>query len=66
MAFKEPNINKQAAAVLTTDVALKIPETLNIIRNPGNATTHNSIMVSIRLGLLTNYGIKKHKIKIHK
>jgi hypothetical protein len=35
MAPKEPKISKQAAAVLTRDITLIIPETLEIIRKPG-------------------------------
>jgi hypothetical protein len=35
MAPKEHKISKQAAAVLTRDITLIIPETLEIIRKPG-------------------------------
>jgi hypothetical protein len=43
MASKEPKIRRQPAAGTTTDIALTIPDTLEIIRNPGNATTQSVI-----------------------
>jgi hypothetical protein len=42
MASKGPTITKQAASV-TMDITLTIPETLEIIRNPGNATSQRVI-----------------------
>jgi hypothetical protein len=38
MAPKETQKRKQAAAGTTTDITLTIPETLEIIRKPRNAT----------------------------
>jgi hypothetical protein len=35
MVSKQPKISKETAAVLTTNITLRIPETLNIIRKPG-------------------------------
>ena len=39
MASKEPKICKQAAAGTTRHITFTIPETLEITRNPGNATS---------------------------
>ena len=41
-----------------------IPETLEIIRKPGSATSQNVIMAKYKIGLLTIYGTKKHKENI--
>jgi len=46
MAPKEPKISKQAAAGTTRDITLTIPETLEIIRKPGNATCQTVIMAA--------------------
>jgi hypothetical protein len=61
MAPKEPKISKQAAAGTTTDITLTIPETLEIIRKPGNATCQSVIMPTYKIELLTIYGTIKHK-----
>jgi hypothetical protein len=39
--------NKQAPAGTTKDITLTIPETLVIIRKPGNATSRNATSQSI-------------------
>jgi hypothetical protein len=62
MAPKEPKISKQAAAGITRNITF--PETTEIIRKPGNATSQSVIMAAYKIGLLTIYGIKKHKGKI--
>jgi hypothetical protein len=54
MAPKEPKISKQAAAGTTRHITLTIPEILEIIRKPGNATIQNVIMATSNTGLLTN------------
>ena len=46
------------------DKTLTIPETLEIIRKPGNATSQSVIMAAYNTGVLNIYGIKKHKEKI--
>jgi hypothetical protein len=56
----EPKISKQAAAVLTRDITLTIPETLETFRKHGSATSQSVIMAAYKIGLLTIYGIKKH------
>jgi hypothetical protein len=53
MAPKEQKICKQAAAVKTMDIALTIPETLEIIRKPGNVTCQTVIVAAYNMGLLT-------------
>jgi hypothetical protein len=64
MAPKEPTISKQAAAGTTRHVTFTIPETLQIIWKPGNATSQNVIMAAYKIGLLTIYGVKKHDKKL--
>jgi len=54
---------KLGAAVLTRDITLIIPETLEIIRKPVSATSQSVIKSANNTGLLNNYGIKKHNIK---
>jgi hypothetical protein len=44
MAFKKPKISKQAAAGKTKHITLSIPETREIIRRPGIATSQSIIM----------------------
>jgi hypothetical protein len=44
---------KQAAAVKTREITLTIPETLEIIRKPGNVTCQTVIMAAYKIGLLT-------------
>ena len=63
MASTEPTISKQRAAGTIRDITLTIPETLEIIREPGSATSHSIIMAKYDIGFSTNYGIKKHKKK---
>jgi hypothetical protein len=43
---QKPKIRKQAAAGATTDITLTIPETLEIIRKPGNAICQSVIMTA--------------------
>jgi hypothetical protein len=64
MAPKEHKINKQAAAGITRDITLTIPETTEIIRKLGNATSQSVIMAANKIGLMTIYGMEKHKGKI--
>jgi len=61
MASTEPKISKQAVAGKTRIITLTIPETLEIIRKPGIVTNHSIIMAAYKIGLLNNYGIKKHR-----
>jgi hypothetical protein len=61
MASIEPKINKLGAAVITKDITLTIPETLEVIRKPVSTTRHSIIMAAYKIGLLTIYGTKKHK-----
>jgi hypothetical protein len=63
MAPKESKICKQAAAGTTRHITLTIPETIEIIRKPGSATSQNSIMAAYNTGCLTNYDIRKHNKK---
>jgi hypothetical protein len=62
--FPRHQINKPGAAVTTRDITLKIPETLEIFRKPGNATSQSVIMAAFKIGLLTIYGTKKHNKKL--
>jgi hypothetical protein len=55
MASTEPKISKQAVPGKTRDITLKIPETL---------TYQSVIMAAYKIGLLTTYGIKKHRERI--
>ena len=54
MASTEWKISKLGAAGT-------IPETLEIIRKPGSATSQSVIMEAYKIGLLTIRGIRKHK-----
>jgi len=63
MAPKEPKISKQAAAGIKSDITLTIPETTKIIREPENATSRSVITAAYKIGLMTIYGIEKHKGK---
>ena len=63
MVPKETKRSKQAAFG-TRDITLIIPETNEIIRKLGNATSQCVIMAAYKIGLLAMYGIKKHKEKI--
>jgi hypothetical protein len=60
----ETKICKLGDAGTTRDITLTIPETLEIIRKPGNATSQCIIKAAYNTGLLTIYGIDKHKVKI--
>jgi hypothetical protein len=64
MASIEPRISKLGAAGTTRHITITITETLEIVRNPGSATSQSVIMATYNTGLMTIYGIKKHKEKI--
>jgi hypothetical protein len=64
MASTECKISKLGAAVITRDITLTIPGKCEIFRKPGSATSHSVIMAAKNTGLLTVYGVKKHKKKI--
>jgi hypothetical protein len=51
MAPKESKICKQAVAGTTWHITLTIPDTLEIIRKPGSATSHSDITVPHKIGL---------------
>jgi len=53
--------SKQAASGITRHITFTIPETLEIIRKPGNATSQNIIQAAYNTGLLNMHGTKKHK-----
>jgi hypothetical protein len=59
MVLKESKISKQAAAGITRHITFTIPETLEIIRKPGSATSQSILMAADKIGLLTIYGKKK-------
>jgi hypothetical protein len=61
MAPKEPKTSKQAVAGTTRHITFTIPQTLKIIRKPGNATSQSIIKAAYRIGLLNMHGTKKHK-----
>jgi hypothetical protein len=46
MVSKEPKISKQAASGITRHIIFTIPETLEIIRKPGNATSQSIIIAA--------------------
>ena len=48
MAHKETKICKQAPAGITRKITLTIPETLEIIRKPGNAKARASLWQHVR------------------
>jgi hypothetical protein len=48
MAPKEPKLCKQAVAGTTRHVTFAIPDTLEIIRKPGNAIRQSNIKASIQ------------------
>jgi hypothetical protein len=64
MASIEPRISKLGVSGTTRHITITITETLEIVRKPGSATSQSVIMVAYNTGLLTIYGIKKHKEKI--
>jgi len=49
MAPKQQNVSKQAAAVTTKGITFTIPETLEIIRNPGNITCQTVITAEYKI-----------------
>jgi len=57
------SITKLGAALLTRDITLITPETLEIIRKPESATHQSVIMSANNTELLNNYGIKKQNKK---
>jgi hypothetical protein len=61
MAPKQPQKSKQAVSGTTTDITFTTPDTLEIIRKPGNATSQSIIMAPYKIGLLNMHGTKKHK-----
>jgi len=61
MAPLEPKISTAVATVTTSDILFTVPETLEIIRKLGNATSQTVIMAVYKIGLLTVCGIKKHE-----
>ena len=64
MASKEHKISKPGAAGTTMDIILTIPKTVEIIREPGTATSQMMIMAAYKNGFLNIWGVKKHKKKI--
>jgi hypothetical protein len=65
MAPKESKISKQAAGSTKRHIKFTIPETLEIIRKPGSATSDSAITAVYTNGLVTIYGIKKQNVKIN-
>jgi hypothetical protein len=59
MASIATKINKQSVSGTTRRTALTIPETIDIIKKPGNATSQHVITAAYKTGLWTIYGIKK-------
>jgi hypothetical protein len=53
------NGSQQAAAGITRHITFTIPETLEIIRNPGSATSQSIFRAAYKIGLLPIYGINK-------
>ena len=53
MAHRQQKISKQAPAVKTRDITFTIPDTLEIIRKPGNATCQTVITATYKIGLFT-------------
>jgi hypothetical protein len=46
MALKGPKISKQKVGVTTTEITSTVPETLEIIRKPGSATSQSIILAA--------------------
>jgi len=63
MACTEIKISKQGVAGTIQDITLTFPETSEIIRKPGSATTQSIIIAAYDTGFVTNYNIKKYKKK---
>ena len=61
MASTQCKISKLGAAVITKDITLTFPGIREKLRKPESATSHSVIMAAYNTGLLTIYGIKKHK-----
>jgi hypothetical protein len=51
MASIDTKINKHSVAGTTRDITLKIPDTLEIIKKPGSATSKHVIMTAYKTGL---------------
>jgi hypothetical protein len=51
MAHKEPKLCKQAVAGTALHTTLTIPDTLEIIRKPGSATSQSNIIAQYKIGL---------------
>jgi hypothetical protein len=62
--FQRTKIGKRAPAGMKRHITFTIPDTLEIIRKPGSATSQCVIMAAYNKGLLNMYGIKKHNEKI--
>jgi hypothetical protein len=60
MAPTDPKIHNKVDTG-TRDKQFTTPESLEIIRKPGNATSQSVIMAAYMIGLLTLCGIKKHE-----
>jgi hypothetical protein len=52
MALKEPKISKKAAAGTKRDITFTIPDTLEIVWKPGNATSQNVIMAAYKIWIV--------------
>jgi hypothetical protein len=61
MTSIEPRISKLGAAGTTRHITITVTETPEIRRKPGSATSQSVIMAAYNTGLLTIFGIKKHK-----
>jgi len=55
------SISSEPATGTTIDITFTIPQTLDINRKPGIATSQNVGMAAYKIGLLTMHGTKKHK-----
>jgi len=64
MASTECKISKIGVAAITRDITLTILGKHEIFRKPGSATSQRVYTPALNTGLLTIYGIKKHKNKI--
>ena len=64
LASTENKISKWGAAGTIWDTILTIPETCEIIRKHGTATSQSIIMAAYDTGFLTKYVIKKHNKKL--
>jgi hypothetical protein len=53
MALEESKISKQATADITRHTTFTIPETLEIMRKPGIATSQNIFMAHYKIGFFT-------------